>query len=131
MPSKPKSHQWVHAQLVKHVEYKANELGIEVVYVGPADTSKRCCECGHTGDGNRPERDCFACAKCGARANADYNAAENVGWRRTGDSQLALNSKTVTPNRGFVSYAVTESYWWLYVRTAIWDAVVPDRFEMV
>ncbi len=119
MPSKRKFHQWAHAQLVQYVEYKAEALGIEVVYVDPENTSKRCCECGHTSDGNRTERDFFQCEKCGATANADYNAAKNVGWRfvrrglqdsrRTGDSQLALKSGTVKPNRGFVSYSVTES----------------------
>jgi putative transposase len=119
MPSKRKFHQWAHAQLVQYVEYKAEALGIEVVYVDPANTSKRCCECGHTSDGNRTERDFFQCEKCGTTANADYNAAKNVGWRfvrrglhdsrRTGDSQLALKSGTVKPNRGFVSYSVTES----------------------
>jgi IS605 OrfB family transposase len=119
MPSKRKFHQWAHAQLVQYVEYKAEELGIEVVYVNPKNTSKRCCECGHTSDGNRTERDFFECEKCGATANADYNAAKNVGWRfvrrglhdsrRTGDSQLALKSGTVKPNRGFVSYPATGS----------------------
>jgi len=119
MPSKRKFHQWAHAQLVQYVEYKAEELGMEVVYVNPKNTSKRCCECGHTSDGNRTERDFFQCGKCGATANADYNAAKNIGWRfvrrglhdsrRTGDSQLALKSGTVKPNRGFVSYSVTEA----------------------
>ena len=118
MPNKRKFHQWAHAQLVKYVEYKAEELGIEVVYVDPENTSKRCCECGHTSDGNRTERYFFECEKCGATANADYNAAKNVGWRfvrrglhdsrRTGDSQLALKSGTVKPNRGFVSYSEQE-----------------------
>jgi IS605 OrfB family transposase len=119
MPSKRKFHQWAHYQLVKYVEYKAEELGIEVVYVNPKNTSKRCCECGHTSGGNRTERDFFECEQCGATANADYNAAKNVGWRfvrrglhdsrRTGDSQLALKSGTVKPNRGFVSYSEMES----------------------
>jgi len=119
MSSKRKFHQWAHAQLAKYVEYKAEELGIEVVYVDPENTSKRCCECGHTSDSNRMERDFFECEKCGATANADYNAAKNVGWRfvrrglhdsrRTGDSQLVLKSGTVKPNRGFVSYSIIES----------------------
>ena len=118
MPSKRKFHQWAHSQLVQYVEYKAEELGIEVVYVDPENTSKRCCECGHTSEGNRTERGFFECEKCGAMANADYNAAKNVGWRfvrhglhdlrRTGDSQLALKSGTIKPNRGFVSYSATE-----------------------
>jgi IS605 OrfB family transposase len=119
MPSQRKFHQWAHHQLVQYVEYKAGAIGIEVVYVNPENTSKRCCECGHTSDGNRTVREFFECESCGATANADYNAAKNVGWRfvrrglhdsrRTGDSQLALKSGTVKPNRGFVSHSEMES----------------------
>jgi len=119
MPTKRKFHQWAHHQLVKYVEYKAKEIGIEVVYVDPKNTSKRCCECGHTSDGNRTGREFFECEKCNASANADYNAAKNIGWRfvrrglhdsrRTGDSQLALKSGTVKPNRGFTPYSTPES----------------------
>ncbi|WP_433629347.1 zinc ribbon domain-containing protein [Halomicrococcus sp. NG-SE-24] len=50
-------------------------------YVDPENTSKRCCEYGHTSDGNRTERNFFECESCGATANADYNAAKNVRWR--------------------------------------------------
>lgn len=52
--------------------------------------------------------------KCESEANADYNAAKNIGMlyvrrgqqssRRTGDSQLALKSGTVTPSGGFTAY---------------------------
>jgi IS605 OrfB family transposase len=105
-------HQWAHRQLVDLVEYKADAEGISVEYVDPENTSRRCPECGHTSEGNRVRQAEFACEKCGATANADYVGAKNVGWRyvrrglqssrRTGDSQLALKSGTVTPNRGFV-----------------------------
>ena len=33
----------------------------------------------------------------------------HIQSRRTGNSQLALKSGTVKPNRGFVSYSATES----------------------
>ncbi|WP_092660918.1 RNA-guided endonuclease InsQ/TnpB family protein [Halorientalis persicus] len=105
-------HQWAHRQLVDLVEYKAEEEGICTEYVDPENTSRRCPECGHTSEGNRVRQAKFECGKCGAAANADYVGAKNVGWRyvrrglqssrRTGDSQLALKSGTVTPNRGFV-----------------------------
>ncbi|MFP9193298.1 zinc ribbon domain-containing protein, partial [Natrialbaceae archaeon A-CW1-1] len=62
----------------------------------------------------RPSRNDFRCVKCGSEANADYNAAKNIGMRyvrrgqqssrRTGNSQLALKSGTVTPNAGFTGY---------------------------
>ncbi|EMA58789.1 IS1341-type transposase (TCE32) [Halorubrum distributum JCM 13561] len=105
-------HQWAHRQLVDMVESKADAEGLRVVYVSPENTSRRCPECGHTSEGNRIVRSEFECQSCGETGNADYVGAKNVGWRyvrrglqssrRTGDSQLALKSGTVTPNRGFV-----------------------------
>jgi putative transposase len=105
-------HQWAHRQLVDLVEYKAEAEGICVEFVDPRNTSRRCPECGHTSNGNRVKQAEFECESCGATQNADYVGAKNVGWRyvrrglqssrRTGDSQLALKSGTVTPNRGFI-----------------------------
>ena len=109
-----KVHRWAHQKLVRYVEYKARERGIEVVFVDPENTSRRCNDCGFTSEENRPDRDTFRCARCGKSANADYNAAKKIGWRfvrrgqqssrRTGHRQLALKSLTVTPNRGFIPY---------------------------
>ena len=107
-------HKWAFRTLYEYVEYKAESVGISVKQVGSAYTSKRCAECGFTADENRPSRNEFRCAKCGSEANADYNAAKNIGLRyvrrgqqssrRTGESQLALKSGTVTPKRGFTAY---------------------------
>jgi putative transposase len=111
-PPAKEFHQWAHRQLVDLVEYKADAKGICVEFVDPTNTSRRCPECGHTSQGNRVTQAEFECESCGATQNADYVGAKNVGWRyvrrglqssrRTGDSQLALKSGTVTPNRGFV-----------------------------
>ena len=107
-------HKWAFRTLYEQVEYKAEAVGISVKQVGSAYTSKRCAECGFTAGENRPSRNDFQCVKCGSEANADYNAAKNIGMRyvrrgqqssrRTGDSQLALKSGTVTPKRGFTGY---------------------------
>jgi len=107
-------HKWAFRTLYEQVEYKAEAVGISVKQVGSAYTSKRCAECGFTADENRLARNDFRCQKCGSEANADYNAAKNIGMRyvrrgqqssrRTGDSQLALKSGTVTPNAGFTGY---------------------------
>jgi IS605 OrfB family transposase len=112
-------HIWAFRTLYEQVEYKAESVGVSVKQVGSAYTSKRCAECGFTADENRPTRTGFRCVKCDSKANADYNAAKNIGLRyvrrgqqssrRTGNSQLALKSGTVTPNGGFTAY--------------------PDRFE--
>jgi len=107
-------HRWAFRTLYEQVEYKAEAEGISVKQVGSAYTSKRCAECGLTADENRPARNDFQCMKCGSEANADYNAAKNIGLRyvrrgqqssrRTGNSQLALKSGTVTPKCGFTTY---------------------------
>ena len=107
-------HKWAFRTLYEQVEYKAKAEGITVEQVGSAYTSKRCAECGFTADENRRSRTDFRCVKCESEANADYNAAKNIGMRyvrrgqqssrRTGDSQLALKSGTVTPSGGFTAH---------------------------
>ena len=107
-------HMWAFRTLYEQVEYKAEAVAVSVKQVGSAYTSKRCAECGFTADGNRPTRNDFECVKCESEANADYNAAKNIGMRyvrrgqqssrRTGNSQLALKSGTATPSGGFTAY---------------------------
>lgn len=107
-------HKWAFQTLYEYVEYKAESVGITVRQVNPANTSRRCSRCGFTSRENRPSRGEFRCQNCRSEANADYNAAKNIGLRyvrrgqqssrRTGDSQLALKSGTVTPNGGFTAY---------------------------
>ncbi|WP_135826003.1 RNA-guided endonuclease InsQ/TnpB family protein [Halorussus ruber] len=107
-----KFQQWAFRELQRHVEYKAEEYGIEVDDVAPAYTSQRCShsECGFTHEDNR-DGDEFECLKCGKELHADYNAARNVGWRlvqhwlKSGagraTSQLALKSGTLNANGRF------------------------------
>ena len=68
-------HRWAWAQLQKFVEYKAQAVGIRVVYVNPAYTSKTCAVCGNVGarSGHR-----FSCSFCGRLAHSDRNAAQNI-----------------------------------------------------
>ena len=107
-----KFQQWAFKELQRHVEYKAEEHGIDVDDVNPAYTSQRCShgECGFTHEDNR-DGDEFECLKCGKQLHSDYNAARNVGWRliqhwlKSGagraTSQLALKSGTVNANGRF------------------------------
>ena len=107
-------HKWAFRTLYEQVEYKAEAVGVSVKQVGSAYTSKRCAECGFTADENRATRNDFRCVKCGSKSNADYNAAKNIGMRyvrrgqqssrRTGNSQLALKSGTMTPSGGFTAH---------------------------
>ena len=61
--------------LQRLVEKRANERGIDVIYVNPAYTSKRCSRCGNYG---RRFRKRFECPHCGYVAHADVNAAFNI-----------------------------------------------------
>jgi putative transposase len=107
--------RWAFDRLHQYVEYKANAEGVFVDTVEPANTSRRCPECGTVDPENRPSRDTFHCQNCGNRNHADYNAAKNVAdaylrrdqqqSRRRGVSRYALKSGTVTPSGGFTSYA--------------------------
>jgi putative transposase len=61
--------------LQRNVEKRACDRGIPVIYVNPANTSKRCCRCGSFG---RRTRKHFECTSCGYVAHADVNAAFNI-----------------------------------------------------
>lgn len=61
--------------LQQQVEKRAWDRGIPVIYVNPANTSKRCCRCGSFG---RRSKKRFECPHCGYVAHADINAAFNI-----------------------------------------------------
>jgi IS605 OrfB family transposase len=67
------------ARLAKHIEYKAELVGVTVVEVPAAYTSQRGHQCGHTCKGNRESQAVFSCKGCSWTGNADTNAAINVG----------------------------------------------------
>jgi IS605 OrfB family transposase len=107
-----KFQQWAFRELQRHVEYKAEEHGINVDTVAPQYTSQQCSHsaCGFTHENNR-DGDEFECLKCGKELHADYNAARNIGWRLVqhwltsgagrATSQLALKSGTLNANGHF------------------------------
>ncbi len=80
-------HDWAFETLLSHIEYKAEQHGIDVERVDEAGlkTSKTCCVCGMKADSNRVERGLYVCENCDLVANSDLNAAENM-------------RKTVTPS---------------------------------
>lgn len=71
---------WSPYQFQQFLEYKAEALGKEIVYVKPAYTSQRCSKCGHTEKGNRKGSK-FQCRECGHTDNADLNASYNIAKR--------------------------------------------------
>jgi len=111
MPGAKTFHAWAFRRLYDYVAYKAEAEGIEATQVDPAYTSQRCSTCGTTLRENRPSQARFCCQKCGYEANADYNAAKNIGFKllRAGQksphggatSHLALKSGTLTVNGGY------------------------------
>lgn len=79
-------HRWSWRQLQDFVAYKAQEAGIDVVYIDPAYTSKTCSECHCLGTRVRSK---FSCS-CGNLRHADANAASNI-------RRLALPIGDATP----------------------------------
>ncbi|MFC7078277.1 RNA-guided endonuclease InsQ/TnpB family protein [Haloarcula halophila] len=73
-------HDWAFDTLLSHIEYKAEERGIEVERVDEYElaTSITCCACGMKADSNRVERGLYVCENCELVANSDLNAAENM-----------------------------------------------------
>lgn len=73
-----KLHGWAFAQLGQFISYKAERVGVPVVFVDPAYTSQRCSVCGYVAKSNRQSQDTFLCGLCGFSAHADHNAAINI-----------------------------------------------------
>jgi putative transposase len=76
---------WPYGELKRDLEYKAEELGKEVLVVNGMFTSQKCSVCGHISHKNRrgPE---FRCKECGFQIDADLNAARNIA--QIGKSEL-------------------------------------------
>ncbi|HDO9659894.1 TPA: transposase [Clostridioides difficile] len=70
---------WSYYELQEMIKYKGERVGIKVKYVNPAYTSQTCSECGHVDKENRETQAKFKCLECRFEANADYNAARNIG----------------------------------------------------
>ncbi len=69
---------WSYFDLKTKIENKAKEKGIKVVYIEPQYTTLRCSKCGYIDKENNPNQATFICQSCGFKANADYNASQNI-----------------------------------------------------
>ena len=69
---------WSYYELQNMIENKATEKGISVIKINPKYTSQRCSKCGHIDRENRKTQANFECTCCGFKANADYNASQNL-----------------------------------------------------
>ncbi|MER6130474.1 transposase [Streptomyces sp. NPDC001815] len=82
-PQRVTLHSWSFHQLGRFIEYKAKRVGVPVVHVEPAHTSRECSRCHHIDRRNRPSQAMFACRSCGFVEHADLNASHNIaarGW---------------------------------------------------
>ena len=79
---------WAFADLAAKISYKAAAVGIPVVFVDPRNTSRTCSKCGHCEKANRKSQAKFYCLSCGFDANADKNAAVNIGVRASSSESL-------------------------------------------
>lgn len=69
---------WSYFDLQTKIKYKAEEVGIDVVFIEPKYTSQRCSKCGFIDKENRQTQARFKCCECGFEENADYNASQNI-----------------------------------------------------
>jgi putative transposase len=69
--------QWPYGEFRKDLEYKAEELGKEVLTVNAMYTSQKCSRCGRTSHKSRKGA-LFKCVECGFEIDADLNAARNI-----------------------------------------------------
>ena len=64
--------------LIQKLKYKTERYSKVFEEINPAYTSQRCNRCGYIHKSNRTSQSKFHCKKCGYKANADCNAAQNI-----------------------------------------------------
>ena len=88
-------HKWSFAQLQAFVEYKAQAVGVSIVFVDPRYTSQKCSQCKHVSRSNRPEQSIFKCRVCKFTCHADHNAAINIRANYLQFKGLSVNQPIV------------------------------------
>lgn len=103
-PQRATLHSWGFFDLGSKLSYKAQRVGVPIVFVDPRYTSQQCSVCGHTERANRTDQSTFACKSCGHTANADWNAARNIAGRGVVNRPYSGEA-----NRGSLHGSVPES----------------------
>ena len=71
--------QWPVGELHRQLAYKAQDLGVPVVWVSPYRTSKTCPRCGDVSEHRSRVGPRFTCRACGWTLDRQLNAGVNVG----------------------------------------------------
>jgi putative transposase len=79
-------HRWSWAQLQEFVAYKAQAIGLTVIFVSPAYTSQMCADCGELGTRLKHR---LTCKFCGIQRHSDLNASQNI-------RRIAMSADIVT-----------------------------------
>lgn len=74
------ANSWAFYQLEQFLQYKAANLGFDIIEVDPRYTSQGCSKCGHAQKSNRHGHK-FVCKACNYSLHADLNAARNIKLR--------------------------------------------------
>ena len=69
---------WNYGYIIRRFREVGEELGIDVIEVDEAYTSKTCSLCGEAHENGRITRGLFKCPRTGRVINADLNAAINI-----------------------------------------------------
>ena len=100
------SSKWSFAELQGMIAYKALLHGSMAIKVDAHYTSKACPMCGHTCDGNRPNKGLlFVCQNCHYTLHADLAGARNITMRtllarqERGTCRLPLMCQALKPKR--------------------------------
>jgi len=72
---------WPFRQLQGYIKYKARWEGVPIEYVGAANTSRNCSECGYLNKGLKITERSWRCPQCGCQLDRDMNAATNIERR--------------------------------------------------
>jgi len=82
---------WSFYQLRQFISYKAERVGIPVVFVDPKNTSRTCPQCACVDKANRVSQSSFSCVSCGFSAPADTVAAWNIQARAVVNLPMVSN----------------------------------------
>lgn len=74
------ANKWAFYQLEQFLQYKAANLGFEIIEIDPKYTSQGCSRCGYIEKANRNGHR-FSCKACGYQLHSDLNAARNIKLR--------------------------------------------------